>query len=93
MSIKDTVLKTNPDLTQIIRKAVDRIGENHTLARDNKGVTYSASEVEKDRKQQQSMFLQSRMAQMAEMLSMIAHQWKQPLSAISSVSTIRITIS
>lgn len=51
MSIKDTVLKTNPDLTQIIRKAVDRIGENHTLARDNKGVTYSATEIEKDRKE------------------------------------------
>ena len=51
MSIKDTVLKSSPDLTKIIRKAVDRIGENHALARDNKGVTYSATEIEEDRKE------------------------------------------
>ena len=46
-----SILAKSPDLTKIINKAIKRIGENHALARDNKGVEMKSIEIEEDRKE------------------------------------------
>ena len=53
-----------------------------------------AQKVEELRQKDEVLLKKHRMAEMGEMLSMIAHQWKQPLGAISSaVMSIEIKIA
>jgi len=44
------------------------------------------SSVDEIRKKDAAMLQQARLAQMGELIAMIAHQWRQPLSSISAIS-------
>ncbi len=46
-----------------------------------------AEEIEENRKKDMVLYQQSKMASMGEMLGNIAHQWRQPLSTISTIAS------
>jgi len=72
------LLKENMQLTEKFKEQnVILKGLNENLGLQVK------EEVEKSRKKDLQMLAQSRLAQMGEMISMIAHQWRQPISVIA----------
>jgi len=58
------------------------------LINGRRAVISSAMDVSELKKKDDLMMMQSRHAAMGEMISMIAHQWRQPLASIAAISGI-----
>jgi len=70
MELKDLYAQSQDELTEVNSSLEERV----------------AQAVHENRQKDKQMLEQSRLAQMGEMLSMIAHQWRQPLSAITATT-------
>ncbi len=82
------IVQNGKDILHIVfRDISNRKKAEYELEQLNKDLRNRVDkEVEKNRKQDQLILKQSRLAQMGEMISMIAHQWRQPLNALTMLN-------
>lgn len=70
-----------------IRTAIAQYDQINQLANLNQELEQRIEiALTKQQEQQEALFLQNRAIQMGELLNMLAHQWRQPLSRISAVT-------
>jgi len=75
------------DVTQeVLTRQKLEYARNETLLINKQLEQRIKEEVQKNRLQDQKIMEQARTLQMGEMISMIAHQWRQPLSTIAAIS-------
>jgi signal transduction histidine kinase len=74
-------------ITAVFQKYQDNVNKKELLLEDlNKNLERKVLKaIKEEKKKDRAMFHQSRLARMGTMLSMIAHQWRQPLSEVSGI--------
>lgn len=79
------------DNISVIHTVIRDINKRKKMEKELESLTYKLEErieeeIKKNKEKTNQLIQQSRLAQMGEMISMIAHQWRQPLSAISATT-------
>ena len=74
-------------INDIVKKYKQQVkNEEHKLQKLNKNLAFEVQEGIKEAKRKDKAILeQSKLARMGSMISMIAHQWRQPLSELSGI--------
>jgi len=79
------------DNNSVIHAVIRDINQRKKMEKELESLTYKLEErinqeIKKNEEKTSQLIQQSRLAQMGEMISMIAHQWRQPLTAISATT-------
>ena len=82
-TLEDKVQLRTRELEQSNKKLKIKTAELENL--NNNLDTKIKKEIDNRKKQERLLIQQSKLAEMGEMISMIAHQWRQPLSALGTV--------
>ncbi|QSZ43101.1 response regulator [Sulfurimonas aquatica] len=87
--IRTTLIIKGENIVHVVWHEISHMKKlENELALLNKSLEKRVQEeIQKNSLQASHMIEQSRLAQMGEMISMIAHQWRQPLSSISAISS------
>jgi len=77
-SIETQLVRKNGNIIDVLLSISPLDPTDHSL-----GFTFTVMDITEEKRKDELMIVQSRHAAMGEMIGMIAHQWRQPLSIIS----------